>query len=74
MSPAFWTMISFCLLCMLAGVALVAFGPRLFHAGRAPWRRPEGALGTARVSEAGNRPVPAISEGRLSSAGRAPHS
>ena len=31
MSPSFWAMISLCVLCILAGMAIVSFGPRVFH-------------------------------------------
>ncbi|HEY5107725.1 MAG TPA: hypothetical protein VII73_13310 [Caulobacteraceae bacterium] len=31
MSSGYWAMISFCVLCILAGMAIVRFGPSVFH-------------------------------------------
>jgi len=34
LSPGFWAMISLCVLCIMAGMAIVTFAPRIFHARR----------------------------------------
>ena len=49
LAPAFWVMIAFGLTCILAGVVVGLFGPRLF---------PEGPRATATAPQLGKPPPP----------------